>query len=142
MTGDVVLGADFPLFGALATTLWFFFWIAWIAVVFRCLGDIFRCDDLDGGGKATWCFLVVAAPFVGVVVYLVARGNSMVQRDVDLAHATRVAKWAQDQPVVPVDTERRLIGMSEFRGRCAASHHSVRHNGASDVDGNGAADMD
>jgi hypothetical protein len=36
-------------------------------------GDIFRRDDLSGGGKAGWIFLIVILPFLGILIYMIAR---------------------------------------------------------------------
>jgi hypothetical protein len=78
-----MLAYDYPLLGAILTMLWFFLWIAWLMMLFRTIGDIFRSDDLGGGGKALWSLFVIVMPFVGVFVYLIARGSSMVKRDLD-----------------------------------------------------------
>ncbi|MEU8527945.1 MULTISPECIES: SHOCT domain-containing protein [Streptomyces] len=61
--------------------LWFFLWIMWFVLLFRVIMDIFRDDDLGGWGKAGWTVFVCVLPFLGVFVYLIARGRSMGQRD-------------------------------------------------------------
>jgi hypothetical protein len=55
--------------------------------LFRIFGDIFRSDDLGGGGKAAWCIFVIFLPFLGVFVYLIARGSDMGKRDLERAAA-------------------------------------------------------
>ena len=42
--------------------------------------DIFRSRDLSGWGKAAWCFVIVIIPFMGVLIYLIARGHNMHER--------------------------------------------------------------
>ena len=49
--------------------------------------DIFRSDDLGGFAKAGWMLLVIAVPFLGVFIYVMARGDDMTQRDVASAQA-------------------------------------------------------
>jgi hypothetical protein len=77
-----MLAYDYPLLGVFWTTLWIFLWIAWFMLLFRVIFDIFRSDDMGGWGKAGWCIFVVFLPFLGVFVYLIARGHSMTHRDI------------------------------------------------------------
>jgi Short C-terminal domain/Phospholipase_D-nuclease N-terminal len=76
---------DYPLLNLFWTMLWLFLWILWIFLLFRIITDIFRSRDLNGWGKAAWLIFVIILPFLGVFVYLVARGNSMHTRDVTAA---------------------------------------------------------
>jgi hypothetical protein len=76
---------DYPLLGMFFTILWFFLFIAWIGCLFGVLRDIFRSADLSGGGKAGWTLLVVVLPLLGVLLYLLARGSSMQERDLQEA---------------------------------------------------------
>jgi hypothetical protein len=80
-----VIAYDYPILGVFWTMLWFFLWIAWLMLLFRTFGDIFRSDDLSGWGKAAWTIFVIVAPFLGVLVYLIARGKSMTARDIESA---------------------------------------------------------
>jgi hypothetical protein len=73
---------NYPLLDAFLTMFWFFLWILWLFLLFKIFGDIFRSDDLGGWGKAGWIVFVILLPFLGVFVYLIARGSSMQQRDV------------------------------------------------------------
>ena len=77
----MVLAYDYPLLGMFWTFLLFFIWIAWIVVLFRVIFDIFRSKDLGGFSKAFWVIFVILLPFLGVLVYLIARGHSMTERD-------------------------------------------------------------
>ncbi|MEU9051746.1 SHOCT domain-containing protein [Streptomyces sp. NPDC048384] len=62
--------------------LWFFLWVLWFVMLFRVFGDIFRDDSMSGWGKAGWAVFVCVLPFVGVFIYLIARGRGMGERDV------------------------------------------------------------
>ncbi|MFF3614596.1 SHOCT domain-containing protein [Streptomyces sp. NPDC002580] len=82
MNGSTLnLAADYPLLNVFWTTMWFFLWILWFMLLFRVIGDIFRDDALSGWGKAGWCVFVVILPFLGIFVYLIARGRGMGERE-------------------------------------------------------------
>ena len=82
---------DYPLMSVFITMLWFFLWVAWIVLLFRVFGDIFRSHDIGGGAKALWSIFVLVVPFLGVFVYLIARGRSMSERDIAHAQAQEAA---------------------------------------------------
>lgn len=86
-----MLAYDYPILGLFWTMLMFFIWVAWIMLVFRIFIDIFRSDDLGGWGKALWTIFVILVPFLGVLVYLIARGHSMTDRDVQEAKQSEAA---------------------------------------------------
>jgi hypothetical protein len=57
--------------------LWFFLFFIWIWLLISVFADIFRSDDLSGWGKALWTVFVIVLPYLGVFVYLIARGKRM-----------------------------------------------------------------
>src|SRR6188472_3317192 len=61
-------------------SFWFFIWIAALMVWFRCLFDLFSDHTLSGWGKAGWAILLVFVPWLGALIYLIARGRSMNER--------------------------------------------------------------
>ncbi len=65
--------------------LWFFMFVIWIWVLIAMFGDIFRSDDLSGGMKAFWVIFIVIIPWLGILIYLIARGSGMQKRAI--AHA-------------------------------------------------------
>ena len=82
-----MLAYDYPLIGAFWTMLWFFLWILWFFLLFRIIVDIFRDHTMSGWFKALWLIFIIVVPFLGVFVYLIARGSSMAKRDMDQAKA-------------------------------------------------------
>ncbi len=82
---------NYPLLNLFWTMFIFFIWILWIFLLFRIFIDIFRSRDLGGWGKAGWAIFVIILPFLGVLVYLIARGGSMHERDVKEAQAQQQA---------------------------------------------------
>jgi hypothetical protein len=67
--------------------LWFFLFLIWLWVLIAIFGDIFRSDDLSGWTKAFWTIFVVILPWLGILVYLIARGSGMQKRALDQAQA-------------------------------------------------------
>jgi hypothetical protein len=67
----------------LLAMLEFFIFFAWIMCLFYVFADIFRSHDLGGGAKTFWCVFIIIVPFLGVFVYLIARGHGMTQRTID-----------------------------------------------------------
>ena len=71
---------SFPVLGAFWTLLMIFLWVIWIWTLITVFIDIFRSHDLSGGAKALWFVFVLFIPLIGVLVYLIARGDSMHER--------------------------------------------------------------
>jgi uncharacterized membrane protein len=122
MSGDTYLAYDYPLLSAFWTMMVFFLWVMWFVLLFRVVVDIFRDDDLSGWGKAGWLVFCVVLPFLGVFVYVVARGKNMGRREIRQAqeqqkafdsYIRETAKGA-DGPSSSVDELARL---SEIRAR-------------------------
>jgi hypothetical protein len=78
---------DFGLWDVIVSTFWFMLLLAWIWLIISILGDIFRDRELSGGGKAMWTVFLIFLPWVGAVIYLIARGSSMNERTVQAAQA-------------------------------------------------------
>jgi len=76
-----VLAYVYPAMSVFWSMLWFFCFFIWIMLLFRVFADLFRSHDLGGGGKALWVIFVVIVPFLGVLVYLIARGHGMAERN-------------------------------------------------------------
>ena len=57
--------------------LWFFLFFIWIWLLIIVFSDIFRSPDLSGWGKALWSIFIIFVPYLGVFVYLIARGHKM-----------------------------------------------------------------
>ena len=64
-------------------SFWLFIWIAAFMVWFRCIFDLFGDHTLSGWGKAGWAILLIFVPWLGALIYLIARGRSMSERQRD-----------------------------------------------------------
>jgi uncharacterized membrane protein len=51
----------------------FFFWFMFIWIFITVFSDIFRREDIHGWGKAGWILLIVILPFIGLLIYMIAR---------------------------------------------------------------------
>ncbi|MGB3438659.1 MAG: SHOCT domain-containing protein [Actinophytocola sp.] len=68
------------LWDVMVSIFWFFMLFAWIWLLISILGDIFRDHELSGWGKAGWMLFLIVVPWLGALVYLIARGRSMNER--------------------------------------------------------------
>ena len=80
-------------------SFWFFIWIAALTIWFRCLFDMFSDHSLSGWAKAGWAIFMIFIPWVGALVYLIARGRSMSDRQ---AAAIQQQQAAQEQYIKQV----------------------------------------
>jgi hypothetical protein len=111
-----MLGSNYPLLNAFWTILYFFIFFLWLMILFRVIWDVFRSHDLGGWGKAGWLLFILVLPFLGVFVYLIARGGSMHERDVRVAQAQSQAlrSWMQDGGA-GVSTADELAKLADLR---------------------------
>jgi len=93
-----MLATEWSFGSFLWATVVFFFWFIFIWMFITIFADIFRRDDLSGGAKAGWIILIVLVPFLGILIYMIARPK-MTEQDKEMLAA------AQEQ-------RRRLEGYS------------------------------
>jgi ABC-type multidrug transport system fused ATPase/permease subunit len=82
-----MIASSYPLLDAFLTMLWIFLFIIWIWLLIIVFADIFRSQDLSGWGKALWVLGIIIIPWLGVLIYLIARGGKMHERQVQAAQA-------------------------------------------------------
>jgi len=58
----------------------FFIFFAWFMCMFWIFGDLFRSRDLGGVAKTLWTLFIIFLPFLGMLVYMIARGGGMTER--------------------------------------------------------------
>ena len=80
-----MLLAEFGTGQVFWSMLWFFLFFIWIWLLIIVFSDIFRSHDLGGGAKALWVIFVILLPYLGVFVYLIARGHKMQEHALDAA---------------------------------------------------------
>ncbi|MFJ3308861.1 SHOCT domain-containing protein [Streptomyces sp. NPDC086549] len=121
MAVHTYLAYDYPLLSAFWTMLWFFLWVMWFILLFKVILDIFRDDSLGGWGKAGWLAFVILLPFLGVFVYVIARGKGMGNREIADARARKqefdsyIRQTAGAQS--PPSSVDQLARLSEIRAK-------------------------
>jgi Short C-terminal domain/Phospholipase_D-nuclease N-terminal len=75
-----MLLADYTFGQALLTVLEIFLFVAWFWILILVIGDLFRDHEMSGWGKAAWVFFLIVLPFLGTLIYLIARGQGMRDR--------------------------------------------------------------
>jgi len=109
---------SYPLLGAFWTILEIFLWVLWIWVLIYVFIDIFRSRDLSGWAKALWFIFVLFIPLIGVLVYLIARGDKMHERAVQQAQQQDAQARAYIQEAAgSQSTADQLTKLAELRDR-------------------------
>ena len=60
--------------------LWIFVFVAYLMALFSIIADLFRDRELNGWWKAVWLLFLFVVPFITALVYLIARGRGMAER--------------------------------------------------------------
>ena len=87
----MILAEDFGTGQVFWTMLWFFLFFIWIWLLIIVFSDIFRSHDLSGWAKALWIIFIIILPYLGVLVYLIARGHKMAEHAQEAAAAQDAA---------------------------------------------------
>ncbi|MDH6441257.1 putative membrane protein [Streptomyces sp. SAI-144] len=120
MSAQTYLAYDYPLLSVFWSMLWFFLWIMWFVLLFRVVVDIFRDDDMSGWGKAGWLAFTILLPFLGVFVYVIARGKNMGRREISQARAQQEAFDARIREAAGTNRSSsidELAKLSDIRAR-------------------------
>ena len=75
-----MLIADITFGQALLTVVEIFLFVAWFWILITVISDLFRDHETSGWAKAGWVFLLLIMPFLGTLIYLIARGGGMRDR--------------------------------------------------------------
>jgi hypothetical protein len=109
----------YPLLDAFLTIFWLFIWIMWIFLLIRIISDVFRSHDLTGAGKAGWTLVLILFPFLGVLAYLIVRGNGLHERENRQAQASEEAMrhYLNRIGAPGASTSQELTRLAELRDR-------------------------
>ncbi|WP_404953786.1 SHOCT domain-containing protein [Streptomyces sp. 147326] len=115
---DLAEDYDYPLLNFFWTMMLIFLWVLWFMLLFRVIADIFRDDDLSGWGKAGWTIFVILLPFLGVFVYLIARGRGMGERELKRAqqHEQAFRSYVRES-AGPTDQAEALSKLADLKNR-------------------------
>jgi phospholipase D-like protein/putative oligomerization/nucleic acid binding protein len=111
----LVFASDYPFLDVLWTMLVFFGWVIWFWLLITVFSDLFRRHDISGWGKAGWIVLCIVLPFVGVLIYLIAQGQHMAERNVKQAKEyqsqvdSRIREVAGSSPTAEIEKAKGLL---------------------------------
>ena len=97
--------------------LWFFMFFIWIWLLIIVFSDIFRSHDLGGVAKAIWVIFVILVPYLGVFVYLIARGHKMSEHAAEAAAAQDKAARQYIQQVTTTSTADELTKLADLKAK-------------------------
>lgn len=92
-----------------------FFFFAYLVVLFHIVTDLFRDKSTSGFGKAVWVLFLVLLPLLTALVYLLARGKGMAERQhrAALSAEERAQSYIRDaagtSPAQQVATAKQLL---------------------------------
>jgi hypothetical protein len=84
-----MLVADFTFIDFFWSVFLLSLWVMWLWLLFTIWNDIFRRRDISGLTKTLWIVFTIVAPFVGVLVYMIAQGTGMAERGIGRARRQR-----------------------------------------------------
>ncbi|RPI09234.1 MAG: SHOCT domain-containing protein [Actinobacteria bacterium] len=97
--------------------VWFTLFFIWIWLLFIVFGDIFRSPDLSGWGKGLWSIYIILVPYLGIFVYLIARGHKMQEHAVQQAQQQDAAmrQYVQSVTAPPGGAADEIARLAELR---------------------------
>jgi hypothetical protein len=95
----------------LVTVVWLFFWTMALMIFITVFSDIFRRRDISGGMKAVWILAIFVIPFVGCLIYLIARPKMTADDVRNIAQADAAAKAVA--AVSPADELTKLTQLRD-----------------------------
>ena len=125
----MILTAEFGTGQLFWSMLWFFLFVIWIWLLIVVFSDIFRSHDLSGWGKALWTIFVIVLPYLGVFIYLIARGHKMGEHAVQDAQEQDAAMRRYVQNVVSSDgrsTADEIARLADLRDRGVISEEEFQ----------------
>ena len=109
---------SYPILGVFWTILMIFLWVVWFWILITIIIDIFRSHDLSGWAKALWFVFILFLPLIGVLVYLIARGDKMHERQVRQAQRQdeQLRSYVQEA-AGPQSSADQLAKLADLRDR-------------------------
>jgi ABC-type multidrug transport system fused ATPase/permease subunit len=110
---------QYPILDFFLTMLYFFLFIIWIWLLITVFVDIFRSHDMGGVAKALWVIFIIILPFLGVFVYLIARGGKMHERAAQQAAEQQKAfdQYVKETAGAGGDTASQLSKLADLKSQ-------------------------
>jgi hypothetical protein len=114
-----MLAYTYPLADLFGTMLGLFVFFIWFWLLIVIFGDIFRSQDMGGGAKALWVIFVIVLPFLGIFIYLIARGGKMHERAAQAAQQQQKAfdSYVQQTAAAGSSSSDQLTKLADLKAQ-------------------------
>lgn len=91
----------------------FFFMVIYFMMLFRVILDVFRSTDMGGGMKAVWLIILLIIPVLSMLIYVIARGKGMGERDIAQMESMKAEQDAYIKKVAGSDSPTDQIAQAQ-----------------------------
>ena len=115
----MTLASDFGTGQVFLSMLWFFLFFIWIWLLIVVFSDIFRSHDMGGFAKAIWVIAIIILPYLGVLIYLIARGHKMAEHAQQAAAAQDAAakQYIQQAAGTTKSTAEEIAHLNDLKNQ-------------------------
>ena len=115
----MTLASEFGTGQVFLSMLWFFLFFIWIWLLIVVFGDIFRSHDIGGVAKALWVIGIIILPYLGVLIYLIARGHKMAEHAQEAAAAQDAAarQYIQQAAGTTKSTAEEIAHLNDLKNQ-------------------------
>ncbi|HET6949773.1 MAG TPA: SHOCT domain-containing protein [Acidimicrobiales bacterium] len=121
--------AEFGTGQVFLSMLYFTLFVIWVWLLFAVFADIFRSHELSGWAKAAWSVFVIVFPYLGVFVYLIARGGKMSEHAIEDARRRDEAfrQYVQEAATSPTSEVDQLAKLATLRADGVITDEEFQH---------------
>src|SRR5215470_6345344 len=112
-----MLAEDWGVGEVLWTMIWFTLFFIWIWLLIIVFMDVFRSHDMGGFAKFLWILFIIVMPYLGVLVYIIARGNKMAQHAQAAAAESDVAARAYIRDAASTSPAQEIARLSDLKSQ-------------------------
>ncbi len=114
-----MLATNYPILDVFLTMLYFFLFVIWIWLLIMVFMDVFRSHDIGGLAKTLWVIFIIVLPFLGVFVYLIARGGKMHERAAQQAAQQQKAfdEYVRQTAASGTDSASQLSKLADLKSQ-------------------------
>ena len=114
-----MLASEFGTGQVFWSMLWFFLFFIWIWLLIVVFSDIFRSHDIGGLAKAIWVIAIIILPYLGVLIYLIARGHKMAEHAQQAAAAQDAAakQYIQQAAGTTKSTAEEIAHLNDLKNQ-------------------------
>ncbi|TRW45841.1 SHOCT domain-containing protein [Georgenia yuyongxinii] len=122
-------------------TLWFTLFIAYLFALFAIITDVFRDKTMNGGLKAVWLIFLLFFPIITALIYVIARGKGMGERNMEAAAAQQQATESYIRGVARTSAAEEIAKAKELLDSGAITASEYEALKAKALTGRQTADM-